>query len=86
MTMSSIDPREQRARKFANEIMGLTHDWLPSGRELQSQLYDLLYKTAYDGNLQILNVMPEYDHLTKLQLEHMMLETHPMTIIKELSQ
>jgi hypothetical protein len=73
-----FDKRELRARHFVNMIMGVMCDYLPRGQDFLRRIYDDLYKTAYEGNLEIINVPPECDALDKLQLERLRLETHPM--------
>jgi hypothetical protein len=78
-----VNLREQRAIRFVNNVMGLTRDFLPSGSEFQRRIYDALYKIAYDANYEIIEVPVEYDHLTKIQLQHRMLETHPIYVAVE---
>ncbi len=67
--------REKRAINFANSIINALGDLLPSDSECMEIIYQELYKIAYEGNLQIINVPLEYDALDKLELERTMLKT-----------
>ena len=71
------DNRERRANQFTNQIIGMLRDYLPPGREVRRMICDELWKIAHDGNLEIISVPPEFDALTKLELERRMVETHP---------
>lgn len=66
--------RELRARRFANGIIGLMRDFLPVDRDCNRVMYKFLYELAYKENIEIVNVPPEWDSLTKLQIEKAMLE------------
>ncbi len=52
----SINKREMRANRFANMVIGMMRDYLPSDRDFLRRIYDDLHKAAYEGNLEIINV------------------------------
>lgn len=69
--------RDARAALFTNQIMSMLRDYLPPGRDAQRLIYDEICTIALEQNLQIISVPPEFDALTKLELERRMVETHP---------
>ncbi len=72
--------RELRATRFANCILSLMRDFLPSDRECQRRMYDYLAEVGYKGNVELINVPPECDELDKIALERKMYETKLATI------
>jgi len=73
-------PRYLRATRFANTMLSIMRDFVPAGRDCQHLMYDYLLQLGYETNAELINVPPEWDELTKLQLEKAMLETHPLWI------
>lgn len=72
--MIEDNQRELRARRFANGIIGLMRDYLPVHKDCYRSMYNFLYELAHEQNIEIINVPPEWDTLTKLQIEKAMLE------------
>lgn len=70
-------PRYARGQRFANSIMSALRDFLPQDRRVQPRIHEFLFEIGYNQNLEIIEVPPEFDALTKLQLERMKVETHP---------
>jgi hypothetical protein len=67
-------PRYQRATRFANTMLSIMRDFIPTGRDVQRMMYDHLLELGYQTNAELVNVPPEYDALNKLEIERMMLE------------
>jgi hypothetical protein len=68
-------PRFLRAKRFSDLIVHLLSDFLPRDRECRYRILDYLLETAYGQNAEIISVPPEWDALTKLEIERRMLET-----------
>lgn len=64
------DPRYQRANRFANHVLSLMRDFVPTGRDVQRLMHDRLWEIAAMHNLEIIEVPPECDTLDKLALQH----------------
>ena len=67
-------PRYERATRFANTILLVMRDFVPTGRDCQRMMYDHLLELGYQTNAEIINVPPEWDALRKLEIEKAMLE------------
>jgi hypothetical protein len=78
--MDSPSRRQLRAKRFADTIISLLRDFLPSDRDTLERIYDLLAEEGYELNAEIISVPLELDALDKLQIERKMLETHPLFI------
>jgi hypothetical protein len=70
-------PRYARGQRFANAIQAMMSDWLPRDRMVAVRVHEFLFEIGYNGNVEIINVPPELDHLDKLHLERHKLEAHP---------
>lgn len=68
-------PRAARARRFADTILGLMRDYLPRTRDSIGEMNEHLTQAAWLSNLSLINVPPEWDALTKLEIENAMLQT-----------
>jgi hypothetical protein len=76
LRMIDLDsPRYGRARKFSDTILAVMRDFLPQDEECQRHIGDFLLRLAYEQNASIIEVPPEWDALTKLEIERAMLET-----------
>lgn len=73
-------PRALRARRFADTVFSLMRDFIPRDRECVDRIREELMIAGYEANAEIINVPPEWDALTKEQIERAKLETHPMMI------
>jgi hypothetical protein len=73
-------PRDLRARRYAQYTMAIMRDFLPSHRFCLRTIEDHLWQTAYDHNLETIEVPPECDEFDRLMLERRMLETKIATI------
>lgn len=62
-------PRDRRARRFADVILNLLHDFLPTDRECRRKVHEFLFECGHKGNVELVNVPPERDALDKLALE-----------------
>ena len=67
-------PRYQRAAHLTNVMVGALQDFLPRDRETMDRIERHVFEIAWETNITIINVPPEYDALTKLQLERQMIE------------
>lgn len=68
-------PRQQRAQRFANEMVGVLDGFLPSDKDCRLVILDYLRRLSFKTNSSIINVPPEWDHLDKLAIEKCMLQT-----------
>ena len=73
-------PREDRARRFARTILSFMQDFLPNDPVCQQRAYEHLLDAAHEGNVEIINVPPEWDHMNKMQIERAKIETHPIFV------
>lgn len=80
------DPRERRAHRFTSVILSVMRDFVPRDRECQRRMQEELFKLAYEGNVEIINVPPECDALDKLALERRMYETKVAAVIPAADQ
>lgn len=67
------DKRTKRSHRFANQILHLMQDYIPN--DCKKRAYEFLINEAEKGNLEIISVPLQCDHLEKLDLERKMLET-----------
>lgn len=75
--------RQLRAKKFTDQVIHLLRDFLPlNDRTCRNRIFDVIYDAAYNENARIINVPPEYDTLTKLELERKMFEPIIMKDVK----
>ena len=79
-TIDLGSPGYGRAVHFTNMILAVMRDFIPQDRECHRRISDHLLRLAYEQNLQIVNVPPEWDALTKLEIERAMLETRFPTL------
>lgn len=83
--MSILDinhARELRARRFANTVMAIMQDYLPRNKDCLLAIGDHLYKLGYKNNAEFINVPPEWDELTKLQIEQAMLKVKSAFVVR----
>ena len=66
------DRREERARRFACQVLDLVKHYLSD--HCRRDAYDTLLMASLHHNLTVVEVPPECDHLDKLALERKMLE------------
>lgn len=69
-----LDARANRAETFAAQIMCSLEDLLPLDGETRYRIQGILTKQAYDQNLMIIGLPPEFDQLTLLRAEEAMRE------------
>jgi hypothetical protein len=69
--------RYRRARKFTNTILTLVRDFIPPDHRCIKIFEYKMMKLAWEEDIAIINVRPEWDQLTNAQLALAMLETHP---------
>lgn len=72
--MMEGSPRYVRAKQFADTILRLMSDFVPTDRLTWRRMHDFLLEQAFDANGAIITVPPEYDKLTAAQIEMAMLE------------
>lgn len=65
-------PRAQRAHRFANLVLSMMRDFVPRNGECHRSMMEYLLEVAYESNLEIINVPPEWDALDKLAIESAM--------------
>lgn len=68
-------PRQQRAQRFANEMVGVLDGFLPSDKGCRLVILDYLRRLSFKTNSCIVNVPPEWDALNKIEIEKAMLES-----------
>jgi hypothetical protein len=73
-------PRYRRARQFSNDILGLICGYLPQDQDFMRKIEYELTQTAYEANIQIILVRPEWDEMTAAQMAVAMLQTHPAVV------
>lgn len=74
------EPRQARARQFADEMVHVLDGFLPADRDCRIVVLDYLHRLSFKLNCCIVNVPPEWDHLDKLALEKAMLETKIVSV------
>ena len=80
-TYDTASARYRRARVFSSEIINVMSDFLPRDEDLLRKIDYKLTKLAYESNLQIIGVRPEWDEMTAAQMSAAMLQMHPaMTV------
>ena len=67
-------PRYMRAKQFADTILHLMTDFVPTDRLTRRRMHDFLLEQAFDANGAVITVPPEYDALTAAQIEMEMLK------------
>ena len=72
------DMRELRARQTAQHIQYLLRDYVP--RATQRDVYETLVEAFIKANMALIEVRPEWDELTRLELSDAMLRVHPYVI------
>lgn len=65
-------PRAQRAHRFANLVLSMMRDFVPQDGRCHRAISEHLLEVAYENNLEIINVPPEWDALDKMALERAM--------------
>lgn len=73
-------PRAHRAEQFGHAMLSILEDFLPRDRECKRRIYESLIEVSYRGNMALIDVRPEWDHLNKLQIEAAMVESHPVWV------
>lgn len=61
-------PRYERAARFASQIAGLLHDFLPADRTCRRSLEEFLVETAFARDVEIAEVPANRDELAKITL------------------
>lgn len=81
LTRDEMDsPRYMRARRFADTIYSLTMDFIPRDRIVVRHFLDRMLEAGYEANAELINVPEIWDALNKLQIEHAMIESHPLYV------
>lgn len=67
-------PRYLRARRFASQAINLMQDYIPRDRKCLREIDDYLMRVAFQANVAIVNVPPEWDALNEAAIEKAMIE------------
>ena len=74
-------PRFLRALRFADEVMSIMRDFIPTDRECVRSIHHKLMKLGWFANVTIINVPQEWDELDKQQIERARLEAKFAAVI-----
>lgn len=74
------DQRYLRARRFTDQILHLMYGFIPNDRACTRIIEEMLMETAFQANIEIINVRPEWDELDKLKIEHAINESKMMPV------
>lgn len=79
--MHDNTPSYRRARRFADEIVNLIRDFVPSDRDCMHRLHETVMKAGFSANAEIICVPPECDEMDRMALERRRLEMSMAPII-----
>ena len=73
-------PRYRRARDFTNSVLNLMQDFIPRSGRCLSEIERHIIEIAYDSDIAIVHVLPEWDEMTAAQISLAMLQIHPAMV------
>ena len=79
-----FDMRQRRSNLFATQIAHALQEFLPSDSQTRRRIHDFLAEMAYETNALIVNLPPEFDHLSELAAKQAMIDKMmaPITVGK----
>ena len=63
------DQKEFRARRFADHLVGLTQDWIPSEQDTRRRFWEKMYEAGFKNNLEIVAIPPDFDSAKWMSLQ-----------------